>query len=191
MVINIGHRFSARTRCAWLLCWVFALGAAAMPMTAQAFVKYPECKSFLDLTPLADESELIADDRAAVARLREMVGDEDRAAGRSNPAAPAIYNFNSLFVAIHPGVSKTEDFGTRSLIIATSIDGTIHSFKHAIRSPRYLFSFSMSSMIVSTFLTFYGDRLLLVELVAPAERKDGGESVAFTVESVTEAPCTK
>jgi hypothetical protein len=181
---------AANKRGAWLLCWALTLLAATAPMPAQAFVSKPECKSLFELTPLADESKLSVDDRAALARLRELAASDNQKTGSANPLPPTIYNFNSLFIAINPGVGKAEEFGARGLIVATSIEGTIHSIVHPIRSPRYEFGFTVSSMIARTFLTFYGDAQLQILATAPLVPKSGEVAISFEViPASTDAPC--
>ena len=58
-------------------------------------------------------------------------------------------------IAINPGLAKGAEFGTRSLIVATRINGVTYSFLHPVRSPRYRFWSTISSSMV-TSLTFFG-----------------------------------
>lgn len=146
------------------------LGAATfLPAQSQAhFQSY--CRSLLDTPALVDESTLSADDRAMVAIVKQMAADDNTWSGRSDRTPPTIYNFNSLFIAINPGiVAKEQDFGSRVLILATLLNGVTFSAKHPIRSPRYHFLATVNSRITTT-LSFFGDtvfRLTLSEMFRP------------------------
>jgi hypothetical protein len=164
--------------------------AVSMPAPAHAFISKPECLSLLKLEAFADETKLSADDRAALAKARDMAAEESRNAGLARPIPPTIYNFNGLFLAINPGLDKSAPFGLRSLIVALSVDGMVRSTAHPVRSPNYEFGFIGNPSNVMTFLTFYGNTRLRIVLTA---RNNITEKVDFATEppaaGETIAPC--
>ncbi|HXW30588.1 MAG TPA: hypothetical protein VEK55_14595 [Xanthobacteraceae bacterium] len=149
----------------------------------------PECLSLLDLRSFAEEEKLNADDAAALATLKSMAAAAHSVTGASNRTPPTIFNLNSLFLAINPGLRENEEFGTRTLLVTTRIDGVTYSAKHQVRSPRYEFGFTAYRM-VNTFLTFYGEGNFVIHASAPMRGESGKEEISFQVGPAS-APCDR
>ena len=147
------------------ICGVLVAVAVLVPASAGATI-LTRCGSLADLKPLADASTLSTDEQAALATVRSAAEADNREAGRSDAAPPTVHNFNSLLIALNPGLAKGAELGTRSLIAATRINGVTYSFRHPVRSLRYRFWSTISSSIV-TSLTFFGATHLEITLSGP------------------------
>jgi hypothetical protein len=150
------------------ICGGLVAVAMLVPACASATI-LTRCGSLADLQPLADASTLPAEEQAALATVRSAAEVDNHEAGRSDAAPPTVHNFNSLLIAINPGLAKGAEFGTRSLIVATRINGVTYSFLHPVRSPRYRFWSTISSSMV-TSLTFFGSTHVEIRLSGPARR---------------------
>ena len=149
-----------------LICGGLVAVAMLVPACASATI-LTRCGSLADLQPLADASTLPVEEQAALATVRSAAEADNHEAGRSDAAPPTVHNFNSLLIAINPGLAKGAEFGTRSLIVATRINGVTYSFLHPVRSPRYRFWSTISSSMV-TSLTFFGSTHVEIRLSGPA-----------------------
>ena len=147
------------------ICGVLVAVGVLVPASAGATI-LTRCGSLADLKPLADASTLSTDEQAALATARSAAEADNREAGRSDAAPPTVYNFNSLLIALNPGLAKGAELGTRSLIAATRINRVTYSFRHPVRSLRYRFWSTISSSIV-TSLTFFGATHLEIMLSGP------------------------
>jgi hypothetical protein len=155
------------------------LATAILTGQAQAMI-INECRSLIELPVLSDESKLSEDDRLAIAAIRTAVAQDNAGTGGANTTPPTIYDFNSLFVALNPGLpANDEAFGERTLIVATRTNATTHSAVHRIRSPRFRFWSTVGSQVV-TGLTFFGETAFEVR-VSGGRSAGPNDTVSFEV----------
>jgi hypothetical protein len=113
------------------ICGGLVAVAMLVPACADATI-LTRCGLLADLQPLADASTLLPEEQSALATVRSAAEADNHEAGRSGAAPPTVHNFNSLLIAINPGLAKGAEFGTRSLIVATRINGVTYSFLHPV-----------------------------------------------------------